>query len=93
MYADNRNVVGLSTSDEMSNGKIDKVILRRNRIQEYLKTHNYIMNADVRVLCGVSVATVNWILIGLVHEGKLSKCREGRNRVYDLNFNQESNLK
>ena len=83
----------VNTSDEMSDGKIDKAILRWNKIQEYLKTHNYIMNADVRELCRVSAATANRILVGLVHEGKLRKCREGRNWAYNLNFNQESNLK
>lgn len=49
----------------MSGGKIDKVTLRWNKIQEYLKTHDYIMNADVRELCGVSAATANrycWII-------------------------------
>ena len=86
-------IEAICTSDEMSDGKIDKAILRWNKIQEYLKTHNYIMNADVRELCGVSAATANRILVGLVHEGKLSKCREGRNWAYNLNFNQESNLK
>mgnify|MGYP000827751264 CR=1 FL=1 len=38
----------IKTSDEMSDGKIDKVTLRWHKIQEYLKTHDYIMNADVR---------------------------------------------
>lgn len=42
----------ISTSDEMSHGKRDKATLRWNKIQEYLKTHDYIMNADVRELCG-----------------------------------------
>ena len=41
----------------MSDGKIDKVTLRWHKIQEYLKTHDYIMNADVRELYGVSAAT------------------------------------
>ena len=42
---------------EVSDGKIDKVTLRWHKIQEYLKTHDYIMNADVRELYGVSAAT------------------------------------
>lgn len=52
----------INTSDGMSDGKIDKATLRWNKIQEYLKTHDYIMNADVRELCGVSAATANRIL-------------------------------
>ena len=62
-------IEAICTSDEMSDGKMDKAILRWNKIQEYLKTHDYIMNADVRELCGVSAATANRILVGLVHEG------------------------
>ncbi len=52
----------ISTSDEMSDGKMDKATLRWKKIEEYLKTHDYIMNADVRELCGVSAATANRIL-------------------------------
>lgn len=40
----------------MSDGKIDKVAFRWNKIQEYLKTHDYIMNADVRDVGGDSKA-------------------------------------
>ena len=86
-------VEAISTRDVMSGEKIDKATFRWNKIQEYLKTHDYIMNADVRELCGVSAATANRILVGLVHEGQLSKCREGRHWAYGLNFNRESNLK
>ena len=50
-------IQAISTSDETSDGKMDKATLRWNKIQEYLKTHDYIMNADVRELCGVSAAT------------------------------------
>uniref|UniRef100_UPI003A959D71 Fic family protein n=1 Tax=Dysosmobacter welbionis TaxID=2093857 RepID=UPI003A959D71 len=63
----------INTSDEMSDGKVDKATLRWNKIQEYLKTHDYIMNADVRELCGVSAATANRILIGLINNNKLNK--------------------
>lgn len=38
----------------MSDGKMDKVTLLWNKIQEYLKTNDYIMNADIQELCGVS---------------------------------------
>ena len=62
-----------------SDGKVDKATLRWNKIQEYLK---YIMNADVRELCGVSAATANRILTGLAAEGKLLKCRKSGNWAY-----------
>lgn len=63
----------ISASDEMSDGKMDKTTLRWNKIQEYLKTHDYIMNADVRELCGVSAATANRILTKLTKAKKLRK--------------------
>ena len=63
----------INTSDEMSDGKLDKATLRWNKIQEYLKTHDYIMNADVRMLCGVSAATANRILVQLISKEKLIK--------------------
>ena len=66
----------INMSNEMSDGKVDKITLRWNKIQEYLKIHDYIMNADVRELCGVSVATANRILAGFVADGKLVKYRK-----------------
>lgn len=75
----------ISTSDEMSDGKMDKATLRWKKIEEYLKTHDYIMNADVRELFGVSAATANRILSGLASDGILLKCRESGHWVYKLN--------
>ena len=72
----------INTSRGMSDGKMDKVTLRWNKIQEYLKTHDYIMNADVRELCGVSAATANRILAGLVVNSKLIKYRKNGHWVY-----------
>ena len=63
----------ISTSDEMSDGKMDKATLRWKKIEEYLKTHEYIMNANVRELCGVSAATANRILARMTEDGKLTK--------------------
>lgn len=57
----------------MSDGKLDKATLRWNKIQKYLKTHDYIMNADVRELCGVSSATANRILASLAEGGKINQ--------------------
>lgn len=63
----------LVEADSSSDRAQNKNTSRWNKIQEYLKTHNYIMNADVRDLFGVSAATANRILAKLVDEGKLKK--------------------
>lgn len=74
----------ISTSDEMSDGPMDKATTRWKQIEKFLETHPYIMNADVRALCGVSAATANRILAGLTAKGKLVKYREGGHWVYKL---------
>ena len=66
----------------MSDEKVDKATLRWNKIQEYLKTHDYIMNANVRELCGVSVATANRILTDLIVNRKLRKFHVGGHWKY-----------
>lgn len=71
-------VEAIDSSDEIG----DKSTLRWRKIESYLKTHDYIMNADVRELCSVSSATANRILAGFVEEGKLSKYHEGGHWVY-----------
>ena len=68
----------------MSDENVDKATLRWRKIEEFLKTHDYIMNADVRELCGASPATANRILAGLVETKKLIKCRKGGHWVYCL---------
>jgi hypothetical protein len=78
-------IEAISTSEKMSDGKIDKATLRWKKIEEYLKTHDYIMNADVRELCGVSAATANRILSSFVKGRKLSKYREGGHWAYNIN--------
>ena len=65
----------IHASDAMSDGKPDKRTLRWQKIAQFLQTHEYVMNADVRELCGVSAATANRILAGLVSIEKLSKQR------------------
>ena len=77
-------IEAINLNDEMSDGKIDKTTLRWNKIQEYLQTHDYIMNADVRELCGVSAATANRILVGLASKGKLVKYHEVGHWVYRI---------
>ena len=68
----------IHTSDAMSDGKMDKKALRWQKIEQFLQTHAYIMNADVRELCGVSAATANRILVGLVEDQKLARCHVDR---------------
>jgi len=72
----------IKMSDKMSDGKMDKATTRWKLIEEFLKGHDYIMNADVRELCGVSAATANRILGGFVEEGKLTKYRESGHWSY-----------
>ncbi len=77
-------IEAIRTSDEMSGEKIDKATLRWNKIQEYLKAHDYIMNADVRELCGVSAATANRILAHFAAGDKLVKCRVNGHWGYQI---------
>ena len=72
----------IHTSDAMSDGKMDKKALRWQKIEQFLQTHEYIMNADVRELCGVSAATAHRILASLVNEGKLYKTRANGHWAY-----------
>ena len=74
----------INTSDEMSDEVMDKAAMRWKQIEKFLQTYEYIMNADVRVLCGVSAATANRILAGLAAEGTLVKYREGGHWAYKL---------
>lgn len=73
-----------STSDEMSDGPMGKATMRWMQIEKFLEAHPYIMNADVRALCGVSAATANRILAGLVKKRRLVKCRQGGHWAYAL---------
>ncbi len=67
----------------MSDVSMDKTTFRWSKIEAYLKTYDFIMNADVRALCDVSTATANRILAGFVEDGKLVKCRvAGIGRMY-----------
>lgn len=74
----------ISESDAVSDGATDKATMRWKQIEKFLAAHPYIMNADVRALCGVSAATANRILAGLTAEGKLVKYREGGHWGYKL---------
>ena len=72
----------INTSDAMSDVSMDKAALRWSKIESYLKTHDFIMNADVRALCDVSAATANRILAGL--ESKKYIWKEGQPEVNRL---------
>ena len=74
----------INASDKMSDGPMDKATLRWNQIEKFLETHEFIMNADVRALCGVSAATANRILAGFASKAKLVKYREGGHWAYTL---------
>ena len=63
----------------------DIVLFRQDKIETYLKAHEYIMNADVRELCNVSAATANRILSAMVRDGKIVKAHKGKYWVYKLN--------
>ena len=80
----------INMSDEMCYGTLDKSSMRIRRIEDYLKKHPFIMNADVRILCGVSSATANRILAAMVSDGKLEKCREGGHWAYRKRYYDES---
>ena len=74
----------IHTSDAMSDGKMNKKTLRWQKIEQFLQTHEYIVNADVRELCGVSAATANRILAGLVEDKKLNKGWENGHWMYKI---------
>ena len=53
-----------------------------SQIEKFLETYNFITNANVRALFGISAPTANWILAGLFKEGKPFKRRGDRQLVY-----------
>ena len=81
--------IALTEAIQADAGETDKDALRWKDIKEYLKMHDYIMNADVRKLCGVSAATANRILAGLVGESKLSKYYKQGHWAYILNYTKK----
>lgn len=74
--------MGDEMSDEMSDVNENKYMQRWKQIETYLEQHEYIMNADVRALCGVSSSTANRILSALVKEKKLTRYKIGRHWGY-----------
>ena len=74
----------IKTSDEMSDVKMDRAAMRWMQIEKFLQTHEFIMNADVRLLCNVSAATANRILAGFASDRKLQKFRESGHWAYRI---------
>lgn len=68
--------------DEMSDARKNRAGYRGKLIEEYLRENDYIMNRDVRDICGVSSATANRILSDLTAQNKLKKCRIGGHWAY-----------
>lgn len=62
----------INTSGEMSDEPMEKATMRWKQIEKFLDAHPYIMNADVRALCGVSAATANRFLQVLLSRENLS---------------------
>ena len=74
----------MEARDAVSDRKLDKATLRWNKIQTFLQTHDYIMNADVRELCDVSTATANRILGNLASENRIVKIHMDGHWKYQL---------
>ena len=68
----------------IENGPMSKELFRWTQIENFLKSHPLILNADVRDMLHVSSSTANRILTQLVTEGKLVKCRQGAHWAYHL---------
>ena len=69
---------------QTENSSMNKDLFRWSQIENFLKSHPVILNADVRDLLHVSSSTANRILSQLVSEGKLVKCRQGAHWAYHL---------
>ena len=67
----------------MSDETTDKSTLHRPQIEKFLETHEFIMNAEVWVLCNVS--TVNRILAAHAANCKLTKSRRNGHWAYKSN--------
>ena len=72
----------INTSDEMSDGPMDKAAMRWRQIEKFLETHEFIMNADARELCGVSAATANRILASFTAGKMFVKYHENGHWAY-----------
>ena len=62
--------------DEMSDGEGRQGNAPMEQAPGVFKNHDYIMNAKIRELCGVSAATANRILVRLTAEKELAKFKK-----------------
>ena len=62
--------------DEMSDGEGRQGNAPMEQAPGVFKNHDYIMNAHIRELCGVSAATANRILVRLTAEKELAKFKK-----------------
>ena len=67
-----------------SDSAMDKATWRWMQMKQFMETHEYIMNADVRTLCNVSTATTKRILVSFVAEEEFIKYWHNGHRVYTL---------
>lgn len=74
----------VSQGGKAQESKIDKNDYRWSIIVNFLDKNEYIMNADLRELLGISSATANRILSGFANNGKLIKIRVGKTWAYSL---------
>lgn len=72
----------IDMSDDVSDGGLGKAEIRWRKMEGFLKNHPFIMNADVRTLCGVSAATANRILSDSVAAGRLIKSHKNGHWIY-----------
>ena len=70
--------------DEMSDGEGRQGNAPMEQAPGVFKNHDYIMNADVRELCGVSAATANRILTNLATKNKIKKYHENGHWIYRI---------
>jgi len=75
----------INMSDGLSDAPADKLTLRWQKIEAFLKSNDYIMNGDVQRICDVSPATANRILKDLVANNKITQCRVSGHWAYKLN--------
>ena len=75
----------INMSDGMRDAPADKLTLRWQKIEAFLKSNDYIMNGDVQRICNVSPATANRILKDLVANNKITQCRVSGHWAYKLN--------
>lgn len=84
MSAIEEALLEVSQGGKAQENKTDKNDYRWSIIVNFLDKNEYIMNADLRELLGISSATANRILSGFVNDGKLIKIRVGKTWAYSF---------